>query len=171
MNTPQEDHGEHQRREGMGGRVRRFLDTKSSRDLDKENQEVTTPADHQADPDRADRDSAMDAPTTLLRPRKASALTGPNRRATQSHRPPMPADPATPNDRRLPHPRMPDANPGWRPLGRRTPAASLAISSLPRAVQRGSVYSTTSPACAKSGNKYRAPLSTIRSARCARPAC
>lgn len=60
MNTPQEDHGEHQRREGMGGRVRRFLDTKSSRDLDKEEQEIATPTDHQADPDPADRGSAMD---------------------------------------------------------------------------------------------------------------
>ncbi len=44
----------------MGGRVRRFLDTKSSRDLDKEDQRAGTPTGHQADPDPADRGSAVD---------------------------------------------------------------------------------------------------------------
>jgi hypothetical protein len=108
---------------------------------------------------------------TLLRPRRPNGPPSPDRRGTQSPSTLIRADPATPSDRPLPHPRMLGANPGWSPLGRRSPVADLVISSLPKAVQRGSACSTTSRACARSGNGYRAPLSMIRSARCAGPAC
>ncbi len=60
MNTPQEHDGEHEQREGMGGRVRRFLDTGLSRVLDKEDQGAGTRTDHQGDPDPTDRGGAVD---------------------------------------------------------------------------------------------------------------
>ena len=58
MNTPQEHYGEHEQREGMGGQVRRFLDTELSRVLDKEDQGAGTHIDHRGDPDPVDRGDA-----------------------------------------------------------------------------------------------------------------
>lgn len=59
MNTPQEHRGEHERREGLGGRARRFVETEWSRLLDKEDQGVGTRT-NQGDPDSADRGAALD---------------------------------------------------------------------------------------------------------------
>lgn len=62
MSTPQEHQGEHERREGLGGRVRRFVDTELSRVRDKENRRAETRTDHPRDPDPADRGGIVDRP-------------------------------------------------------------------------------------------------------------
>lgn len=60
MNTPQEHEGEHEQREGMGERARRFVKTEWSRIVDKEDQGAGTRTGHQGDPDLADRGGAVD---------------------------------------------------------------------------------------------------------------
>ena len=60
MNMPQEHKGEHERREGLGGRVRRFVDTELSRIRDKGNEGAATSTDHPRDPDPADRGGIVD---------------------------------------------------------------------------------------------------------------
>ncbi len=55
MNTPQEHQGERERGEGLGGRVRRFVDTELGRIRDKDNRGDGTRTNHPADPDPADR--------------------------------------------------------------------------------------------------------------------
>jgi hypothetical protein len=171
VNTPQEHHGEHEQREGLGGWARRFVETEWSRILDKGDQGTGTRTNHPGDPDPADRGDALDRVDDSPPAQETQRAPSPDRRGTQSPSTLIRADPATPSDRTLPHPRMLGANSGWSPLGRRSPVADLVISSLPKAVQRGSACLTTSRACARSGNGYRAPLSMIRSARCAGPAC
>ncbi len=54
MNTPH--YGQHERREGLGGRVRRFVDTELNRVLDKDNRG----AGHPGDPDPAGRGGVVD---------------------------------------------------------------------------------------------------------------
>jgi hypothetical protein len=51
MDTVQEHRGEPERREGLGGRVRRFVDTELSRVRDKQNPAPGTPPEHPGDPD------------------------------------------------------------------------------------------------------------------------
>jgi hypothetical protein len=60
VNTPQEHDREHEQREGMGERVRRFLDAGMSRVLDKEDKGAGTRTAHQGDLDPADRGDAVD---------------------------------------------------------------------------------------------------------------
>ncbi|MGH3778676.1 MAG: hypothetical protein ACRDRR_23560 [Pseudonocardiaceae bacterium] len=60
MNTPQEHQGEHERREGLGGRVRRFVDDELSRIRDKDNRGAGTRTDHPGHPDQADREDVAD---------------------------------------------------------------------------------------------------------------
>jgi hypothetical protein len=60
MNMSQEHDGEHERREGLGGRVRRFVDTELSRVRDKENRGTETHIDHPGDPSPADREGVVD---------------------------------------------------------------------------------------------------------------
>jgi len=60
VNPPQEHHGEHEQREGLGGRARRFVETEWSRILDKGDQGTGTRTNHLGDPDPADRGDALD---------------------------------------------------------------------------------------------------------------
>ena len=60
MNTPQEHQGEPERREGLGGRVRRFVDTELSRVRDKENRGTGTRTDHPEDTNLAGREGVAD---------------------------------------------------------------------------------------------------------------
>jgi hypothetical protein len=62
MNTPQE-RGEPERGEGLGGRVRRFVDSELSRVLDKENRPTDTPA-HDYDTPAHDYDTPVRDPDT-----------------------------------------------------------------------------------------------------------
>ncbi|MGQ0716147.1 MAG: hypothetical protein ACT4NP_02320 [Pseudonocardiales bacterium] len=59
MNTPQEHHGEQKREEGLGRRVRRFVDSELGRIRDKEDRGAGTHTDHPGDPDPADRGGAV----------------------------------------------------------------------------------------------------------------
>ena len=60
MNTPQEHQREPEQREGLGGRVRRFIETGLSGALDKEDQGAGTRTDHPGDPDPAGRGGVAD---------------------------------------------------------------------------------------------------------------
>jgi hypothetical protein len=51
MDTPQQHRGKPERQEGLGGRVRRFVDTELSRVLDKDNPKAGTPTEHPGKPD------------------------------------------------------------------------------------------------------------------------
>jgi hypothetical protein len=63
MDTPQQHGGEleePERREGLGGRVRRFVDTELSRVLDKDNPNAGTPIEHPGKPDPEGRGGIAD---------------------------------------------------------------------------------------------------------------
>jgi hypothetical protein len=88
VDTPQEHHGEQERREGMGARVRRFVDTELSRILDKEDQGAGRPTGRQADPDPADRGSSVDRADDSAPAQESQRAHGP-----EQERDPEPVDP------------------------------------------------------------------------------
>jgi hypothetical protein len=63
MDTPQQHHGQledPERRESLGGRVRRFIDTEFSRVRDKDNPKAETPTEHPGKPDPGSRGEIAD---------------------------------------------------------------------------------------------------------------
>ncbi|MGH3963315.1 MAG: hypothetical protein ACRDRY_08695 [Pseudonocardiaceae bacterium] len=105
MNTPQEHQGEHERREGLGSRVRRFVDDELGRIRDKENRGTGTRTDHPGDPDPADRGDVLDrthepAPAQGTPAAEGTPVQGTLAQETQRAHEPAPArhsEPVGPN--------------------------------------------------------------------------
>lgn len=64
MNTPQEYQEERKGGEGLGGRVRRFVDAELGRIRDKDDRGTGTHTDHPGDPDPADREESYSEPVS-----------------------------------------------------------------------------------------------------------
>src|SRR5947209_17429873 len=97
----QQEHDEPQRREGFGGRVRRFIDSELNRARDKDKPtaaEPATPATPTAEPTTPATPATTTAePTTPATPATTTAEpTTPATPATTTAEPTTPATPATP---------------------------------------------------------------------------
>jgi hypothetical protein len=91
MDTPQQHRGgleEPERREGLGGRVRRFVDTEFSRVRDKDNLKAQTPTEHPGKPDPGGRAEIAD--------RAQDSRPAPETRAHEPHRTDEPDQPRDP---------------------------------------------------------------------------